>query len=273
MWYTVLMQSASIKRIVIICAVALTATLVWATAKPWLENPLRFSGYAILLWPSLALVLASAVAGLAWMMLDSKTDRFAAILASWASFVIFWSPDIWYVSMLPLFALLWHLSATRIRDDLSDRHTIRIRTSLGAGLTPLMLGTFLMLSLGFYLLPAYHNVGASEVSVGLQGQLTDAYDNPLVVAQLNQLPPSMRAQVKADLSKNVDAYVKRFLGPLDAYVPPLLAFALFLVLWSVLFIYRELAIWFGLLLFRGLVASGFVRIVEKDVKAETLSLV
>ena len=266
------MQVASMKRIIIICAVALSATFVWAAARPWLESPFRFSSYAVVVWPSLALVLASSLAGLAWMMLDSTLERMAAALASWATFIIFWKPDLWYVSMLPVFLGFWYLSAQRIRDDMADRHTIRIKTSLGAGLTPLMLGTFLMLSLGFYLLPAYHQVGVKEVSIGIQNQIMDAYSNPLVEAQLNQLPPSMRAQVKADLGKSVDTYVKRFLGPLGSFLPPLLAFGLFLVLWSVLFIYRELAIWFGALLFFVLIKTGFVRIVEKDVKAQSLAL-
>lgn len=266
------MASASTKRILIILAVVTSTTLVWLTAKPWLEDPLGFSSYTALLWPSLALVLASSVTGLAWMMLESTTDRVAAMLASWASFVLFWNPDIWYVSMLPLFAGLWYLAASRIRSDLSDRHTLRIRTSLGAGLTPLMLGTFLMLSLGFYLLPANQMIGPAQVSEGIQGHLEGAYENPAIVAQLNQLPPALRAQVKADIGKKVDQYAQRFLGPFGKFLPPLLAFGLFLVLWSTLFIYRELAIWFGSVLFRVLTWSGFVRIVEKDVKAQALEL-
>lgn len=262
----------SLKRIVLICAVAGTTTLLWAAAHPWLESPLSFSGYSAILWPSITLILASAVTGLAWMMLESATDRFAATAASWASFVVFWKPDIWYVSMLPVFAGFWYLSASRIRADIGDRHTIRIRTSLGAGLTPLMLGSFLMLSLGFYLLPANQMIGPAQVSEGIQGHIEGVYDNPVVRDQLNQLPPALRAQVKTDLANSVESYVQRFLGPLGRLLPPLLAFGLFLVLWSVLFIYRELAIWCGALLFWILTTTGFVRVVEKDVKAQALEL-
>lgn len=266
------MLNASLKRGVIIVAVVLTATLVWATAKPWLESPVRFASYTILLWPSLALILASAVAGLAWMTLESPRDRLAAAVASWASFVLFWSPDIWYLTLLPIFVGLWHLSAQRTRTDLADRHTIRITTSLGAGLTPLMLGTFLMLSMGFYLLPANQEMSVSEVSQGIQEQVENAYDNPIVKSQFDQLPPAMRSQVKADLGKGIDQYVRRFLGPFEQLLPPLLAFGLFLVLWSVLFIYRELAIRCGAIVFWVLKRSGFLRIEEKAVKAEVIVL-
>jgi len=266
------MHTASIKRIACITAVALTSTLVWATAKPWLESPFRFSGYSIVLWPALTFTLASAVTGLAWMLLESRMDRLAAILASWATFILFWRPDIWYLSMLPVFAGLWYLAARRIRVDVLDRHKVRVMNSLGTGMMPLMLGTCLMLSLGFYLLPAYHTVDARDVSVGLQSQIDTVYGNPLIEAQLSQLPDSMQAQVKSDLTKTVDGWVKRFLGPLGPYLPPLLAFGLFLVLWSFLFMFRELAIWLGALLFMALKATRFVSVQEQEVKAEVLVL-
>ncbi len=266
------MASVSLKRILIIGAVIVSTTLVWLTAKPWLESPLRFSSYTILLWPSLALIVASAVTGLAWTMLERRWDRFGAAVASWASFVLCWGPDIWYLTMLPVFVWFWYLSAHRIRVDLADRHTMRITTSLGTGLTPLILGVFLLLSMGFYVLPSSQSVGVSDVSEGIQLQIERVYETPVVVSQLNQLPPAMRAQVKAELAKNIDRYAQRFLGPLSAYLPPLLAFGLFLVLWSVLFIYRELAIWSGSGLFKILKASGFVRVEEHDVKAQVLVL-
>jgi hypothetical protein len=129
-----------------------------------------------------------------------------------------------------------------------------------------------MLSLGFYLLPANQMIGPAQVSEGIQGHIEGVYDNPVVRDQLNQLPPALRAQVKTDLANSVESYVQRFLGPLGRLLPPLLAFGLFLVLWSVLFIYRELAIWCGALLFWILTTTGFVRVVEKDVKAQALEL-
>lgn len=266
------MESASYKRIGLIIAVALSSTLVWATAKPWLESPVAFSGYMVLAWPAIAVVFASALTGLAWMLLVRPIERIATILASWVSFIFFWKPDIWYVSVLPLFVFLWYESSRRIRNDAGDRHKVRVSTSIGAGLTPLLLGTFLMISLGFYLLPAYHTVTPSRVSIGVQGWLEGAYNQPLVEQQLSQLPPSMQAQVKRDLAKSVDDWVKKVLGPLGPFVPPLLAFALFLVLWSVLFIFRELAIWLGVLLFMLFKAVRFIKVGEKDVKAEVITL-
>jgi len=266
------MHAVSFKRIGLIVAVAASSAFVWSAALPWLKSPFLFSGWWVIVWPALALTLQGAVVGLAWMMLDGVLERLAAILASWATFVLFWHADIWYLTMLPVFAGLWYLSSRRIRNDLTDRHKVRVSTSLGAGISPAILGTFLMLSLGFYLLPAYHSVGASDVSTGIQGQIRSTYENPAVKQQLDQLPATQRAQVESDLSKNVDSWVKRFLGPLGPFLPPLLAFGLFLVLWSTLFIFRELSIWLGVILLWLLRSVGFVHVEEKDVKAEVLVL-
>ncbi len=266
------MEAIPLKRISLICAVALSSALLWATAKPWLESPMRFASYTVIIWPSIALILSSAITAITWMLLERPIERVSAIVASWASFILFWSPDLWYISMLPLFAGLWYLASQRIRSDMSDRHSLRVSTSLGAGLTPLMLGTFLMISLGFYLLPSNHTVGVKEVSVGVQGYLKDAYTNPVLAAQLNQLPASMRAQVKSDIAKNVEMYIQKYLGPLGSFLPPLLAFGLFLVLWSVLFIYREGAIWCGVGIFAILKAVGFLKVATRSVQAEVIEL-
>lgn len=266
------MDKVSYKRIALIVAVALTSALVWATTRPWLENPLAFSGYTILLWPTLALTLATSVTGLTWMFLVRPVERIAAILVSWVSFIFFWPADIWYVTMLPLFAILWYEASRRIRNDIEDRHKIRVSTSIGNGLTFVLLGFFLMISLGFYLLPAYHEITPERVSIGIQGWLEGSYTQPAIEKQLSQLPPSMQAQVKRDLAKSVDDWVKRILGPLGPFVPPLVAFVLFLVFWSVSFIFRELAIWLGVGLFRILKSTGFVTIGHKEVTSDILIL-
>lgn len=266
------MDRAAYKRVALIVAVTLSSALVWATAKPWLESPLAFTGYMVLLRPALAVIFASAVTSLAWMLLSRPIDRLAAILASWVSFIFFWSPDIWYVTVLPLFVLMWYESSRRIHNDTEDRRRIRVRSTLGSGITLILLGIFLMISLGFYLLPQYHTVTPRRVSLGIQSWLEGAYDQPLIENQLSQLPPSLQSQVKRDLARVVDDWVHRILGPLGPFVPPILAFALFLVFWSVSFIFREAAIWLGAFMYRGLKAAGFVRIEEKEVKSQVMTL-
>lgn len=266
------MSSTALKRIALITAVIVCASVTWATAQPWLESPLRFSGWLRPFWPALAVTVLAAVAGVAFTLLTSRWDRIAAILASWASFIVFWSPDIWYVSALPLFAMLWYEASRRMQDDIHDRTTIRVNATLGRGVKLVLLGAFLMVSVGFYLLPANRSANIGTLSRGIQGSIDNAYDSEIVRAQLDQLPTSLQAQFKRDVAQSVDTYIQDSLGSWGGYVPPFLAFALFLALWSVSFILRELAIWLGVLFFSVLRMTKFIRVEEKDVKAEVVSL-
>jgi len=266
------MSGPAIKRIILITSVVVCAALTWAAAKPWLESPLRFSGWLRPFWPALAVTVLAAVGGLAFALLRSRWDRLAAILASWAAFIVFWSPDIWYVSALPVFGLLWYESSRRMQDDMHDRRRIRINAALGRGVKLILLGAFLMVSVGFYLLPANQSANIGTLSSGIQGSIDDAYDSELVRSQLDQLPTSLQAQFKRDVAQSVDAFIHEWLGNWGGYVPPFLAFALFLALWSVSFVFRELAIWLGTFLFAVLRWSGFIRIQEEDVKAEVVAL-
>jgi hypothetical protein len=266
------MSGPALKRIVLILAVVACAAITWATAEPWLESPFRFSGWLRPFWPALAVTVLAAVAGVAFTLLHSRWDRLAAVLASWASFIVFWSPDIWYVSALPLFGLLWYESSRRMQDDARDRLKVRINATLGRGVKLILLGAFLMVSVGFYLLPANRSADIGTLSRGIQGSIDDAYDSELVRGQLEELPSSLQAQFKQDIAESVDTFIHEWLGDWGGFVPPFLAFALFLTLWSVSFIFRELAIWLGTFLLAVLRRTKFISIEEKDVKAEVISL-
>lgn len=266
------MNGPALKRITLILAVVVCAAITWATAEPWLASPLRFSGWLRPFWPALSVTVLAAVAGVALTLLTSRWDRLAAILASWAAFVVFWSPDIWYVTALPVFGLFWYESSRRMQDDTRDRRKIRFNAALGRGVKFLLLGAFLMVSVGFYLLPDNRSADIGTVSRGIQGSLDDAYESDIVRTQLDQLPSSLQAQFKRDMAESVDDFVHGWLGGWSGYIPPFLAFALFLALWSVSFIFREIAIWLGTLLFAILRWTKFVRVEEQDVKAEVISL-
>lgn len=266
------MERIHLKRISIISTVAVVSALTWWTAHAWLTVPGRFSDWHTWLLPAVMLTALTAVVALSWGLLERPGDRLAAILASWAVFVLFWPPNIWYISALPLFFLLWYEGSRRIRTDMGERHKVHMWSGLERGVRLILLAMYLMVSLGFYLLPTSRAADLKTVSSGIRSSLELSYGNPTIQSQLDQLPPAAQAQVKRDLLLQVDDAVHRWLGPFGPYVPPLLAFALFLTLWGMSFLFREAALLIAFLLFALLKATGFVRIEEKSVKAETLTL-
>lgn len=245
------MKKINPKRISLILAVIVSSTLMWAVSRVWLNDPDRFSSVWVMVLPALAFIFSAAVASVAFMLQQHWQDRLAAALASWATFIFFWTPDIWYVSALPVFLAFWWFAARDIRHDLSDRTKLRISTTLARGTKLILLGSFLMVSLGFYLLPAKPTV--SSISRDIQEQARAISGNPLI-------------------GPYVDQVVRTWLSPVRQFIPPILAFALFLTLWSLNVILRIPAEWLGEGIFRLLKRTGFVKIGERNIKAEVIEI-
>ena len=136
----------------------------------------------------------------------------------------------------------------------------------------ILLGFYLMVSLGFYLLPSSQRLNATTVSRDVQRSIESTYDNMFVQQQLSQLPPTARAQFQRDVSQYAYQTARTWLAPLGPFIPPLLAFGLFLALWSVNFLLRPPTVWVGDRLFRLLKRVGFVNVTEQDVKGEVITL-
>jgi len=266
------MQKLDYKRVGLVVAVTVSSTLLWAACRVWLDDPARFSSILVMLLPAAAFILSAAVTSVAFLLMEHRWDRLAAVATSWTTFIFFWRPNIWYVSILPIFAAFWWSAAKDIRASLEDRRRIRINASLRQGAKLILLGSYLMISLGFYLLPSSQKFTATTVSRDIQSSVESTYDNAFVQQQLSQLPPAARAQFQRDVGQYVYQTARAWLAPLGKFIPPILAFGLFLTLWSVNFLLRPPSVWVGGWLFRLLKHTGFVIVTEQDVKGELIGL-
>ena len=266
------MQPLNYKRIGMIVAVAASSTLLWAVSRTWLDSPGRFTDVVTMLWPALAFVVAGAVTAVAFLLMEHFWDRLAAMVTSWATFIFFWPANIWYVSALAVFFALWFIASRDIHHDLTDRRTVRVAVSLRQGMKLILLGMFWMVSLGFYLLPSSQNTSIAAIGKSAQSSVENVYHNPVIQAELSQLPAGAQAQVRAQVGQYVSETVTNTLTPIKEYIPPILAFGLFLSLWSINFLLRPPAVWLGERLVWLLRRLGFVRVQETQVKAEVLSI-
>jgi hypothetical protein len=265
------MNTQSYKRIGMVLAVVASSAVTWKVAHVWLTGPDPFTDLTTMLWPAVAIMVQAAVVGLAWLLLEERVDRLAAILASWAAFILFWRPDVWYVSALVPFILFWYIGSRRIRHDIHERRTLRVWAGLDRGVRLVLLGVFLMISLGFYLLPT-SAPSVDSISKGVQDSLHSSYSSSLVQSQLQGIPQSTGVKAQEQLASQVDHYVRTWVGPLAPYLPPLLAFVLFLSLWGVSFLFRESGLALAALLFLLLRKVGFLRIVQEDQPVDVIRL-
>ena len=262
----------NVKQISIIIAVAVMSVLTWWAARSWLAGMNPFTNYIAMVFPALVTSVLAGVTGLAWMLLERPMDRLAAILASWASYMVFFSPDIWYLAVLPIFVAFWYVGSRRIQHEIHERQKLRVWSGLDRGVRLVLLGIYVMISLGFYLLPISHTTNVTVISKGLQSAVQSTYGSGLVQSQLNQLPASEQAQVKGELSVQINAQVHQWLDPLEPYLPLFLTLGVFLVLWGFSVIFRILGLALAVGLFSLLESTGFVHVGVKDVKADVVTL-
>lgn len=266
-----MMSEMQSKRLTLIGMVIGTAAITWWSAQQWLASG-SLSDWRVFLVPLILIVVYAAITGIALTMLSSKWDRLAVITASWATFVLFFPANIWYLSALPLFFLFLMEASRRSRRELEERHKFRVRSVIGVGTKFILLGVFLMVSLGFFSLQAERDVTLQTVSEGVQRSVDSAYDSSIVQRQLDGLSSSVQAQLRRDVARSVDSFVQRWLGPLVPFLPPLLAFALFLILWSLVGLVREPVIWLASGFLTLMKRTGFVSVAEQQVPKEVISL-
>lgn len=250
----------------------LASCATWWSAQVWLHTPDRFTSLNAMILPLVVIAFATSIVLVAWVLIDSRTHRLIATLGSWAVFTLFFDPNIWFLSVLPVMALLWFEAGRRIEHDLRDRLTIRIATTVRQAGKLILVGYFLMISLGFFLMPSSQEAGVQSVQEGVRTSVESSYKQDLVARQLSQLPQSAQAQIRKEIGNQIDMWVERLLGPFGELIPPILAFVLFLSLYGVNILFRLIAEPMAVAWFKLLLMLGFVRIVSVQVESQGLEL-
>ncbi len=167
--------------------------------------------------------------------------------------------------------VLFHVFAIRnIQLEMLDRIRIHIGVIVHRGVSWIILPIFIALSFAFFLTPAL----AKKAE-------TASPDTPTIRQALGKSLDTLLADQKSDSEKNylkqyaIDkAYANfaQYVGPYRAFLPPVFAFGLFLLLWGLGFIVYPLIIWVTMLLFWLMKQMDVVRVEEVDVKAERILL-
>ncbi len=174
------------------------------------------------------------------------------------------------IGLLILFLLAFKSYSDILRET-RQRIKITLSEILRHGIFPFILGMFILLSFAAFQSPAFDRFE------NLKGLPPETQNYIKVIAE-NMVGHKIEGseQEKKVIINQISAEVTRefntALGPYFKYAPPVLAFTLFLILWSVSWIFIWLSVLAGMLIFFILKKTGFVRIEEKEVKAEVLNV-
>ncbi len=160
-------------------------------------------------------------------------------------------------------------AATHIKGEMIGRVKLNIRTALMAGLYPVIIGLFLMISFAAYQSQLAKDIEStqklpSQVQTFFHQISSQMYSNKI------EGTPKQKQAIFNQVATEAYSAVNNFFRPYFRYAPPLLSFALFLLLFGLSWIFAWLGVAIGLMLFWVLKKTRMVRIEERDVRAQVL---
>jgi hypothetical protein len=249
------------KKISILIVVTIISAVFWLLAKPWIMNPsLTLSNVGVWLYPVISLIVLSAVLSLAFAMLENYYWRaFASVLSGLAFLAIFGLSPLYLAGSAIL--VIFHLIAiARISDELHARVKINGGAIIHKGLKLTLLPFLILISFVYFQTPSVQEIGETS-------RLPESIESIVKEASLRILTPQEAVYINEAIDR-----INLFIKPYTKYVPPILAFALFLALQGVSFIFVILATLLARLAFKILVATKFIIIEERDTKAEMMRI-
>jgi len=218
--------------------------------------------------PLINLIFQSALIVIGLILFKEK--RWGLSLAGIVAFAYLLRFGFSYLNLtgVGIFVLLVLNARLNAVQELQERTRINPRLILRRGLTPIIIGYFVLISFAAFQSPVLESIKSTE----RLPSVTETFIKNVVDSTIGSRvdDPSQREQVVGQVATETIGSINTFLKPYFRYAPPTLAFGLFLVLWGLSFIFIWLSVFAGMLVFWILRKTGFVRVEEKDVKAEVL---
>lgn len=261
------------KKIAILCSVALLAVLLWVSARPWIESPsFSLSEYGRWLAPLVLLLVLSASAVMAFLLLEPMSMKLSASALIGLPFLVIFGFSWLFAGAFALILLYHWRAAKAVTDEAKSRITLKPQTIVSVGLAAVITPLLIALSFAYYQSPAVQASAArKQLPAGIEKAIAGAAKQAAAI-ELRELPASERPRVERELVNQVLAQINGWVKPYIRYLPPILAFGLFLFLQGFGFAFRWLAGYIALGIFWLFKKTAFVKITEKDVKAQVVSL-
>lgn len=170
---------------------------------------------------------------------------------------------------LGLFILLNLYAQANAVSEITQRNKVNIRRTLNAGLFPVALAFFLIISFAAYQNPGVQNLKYAN-KLPLQSEVFFKNIIEKTTGSYTEGSPSEKQGIINQVSNQTIRSLNDFLQPYFKFAPPLVAFGLFLILWGLSWIFVWLGVLVGMLIFWVLKKTNVVRIEEHDTKAEVL---
>lgn len=257
------------KKLVIFTVIFLLSIVFWVAVKAWLEGPVKFADWQVWSWPLTGLIVLAALTAVAFLLIREILWRVVISVLIGLAFLLVFDFNVLYPGTFSVLILLHLLAARNVHRESSQRTVMNMGRILRYGLPWVITPLLIMTSFAYYLDPAVQaGARAGQLPPTVRQTIAKTVD-AFLVSELAELPPAQRQQTKNQIIAETERQLTNLAKPYFQYLPPVLAFGLFLILQGLSFIFIWPAIWLGQGLFAIIRRAGFVKIVEKEVKAQT----
>lgn len=260
------------KDIGILVFVTALSALFWYLADLWILSPTRLGDEQ--LWVSLLLAFIVLVSFLAisFLTLGRYMFKLLIILLVIIPFFIFFKFDLYYLPSSVLMFLFSMYAIRLVKDEAEQRTKINIRMILRRGIPPILTGFFIMVSFAYFLSPAVQSIAEREELPPTFSQAVRQVFDVMFKSEVANLPPVEREETREQIISQAVVKANEIIKPFFGYMPPVVAFGLFLVLQGLSLVFVWLAIAVGIAVFSILKRLNFFRISEVQVKSEILEV-
>lgn len=254
------------KKIVLIAVNAVLALFFWWKLGPWIDDPFRFSDSNIWLWPLVLFVLLAAVSGLSFLLLSKKFKLLIILLDVLLFLAVFGTNKFLFLGII-IFVLFQLTALDTIQNESQNRLQFKFKSVLKTGVSRLVTSFLILISFAYFISPTVQaSVSRNELPSNVQKAVQILVGN-YVGENLETQNPRLKAETTSLVLRQINSFLK----PYFKFLPPLLAFALFIVLQGLGFVFVWLSVLVSFIVFIFLKISGLVKIEKKAKEAETIS--
>lgn len=263
---------SKLNKLILWCAlVAIISFWLWASVQVWLRGSL----FDIQNGDNLSIIAGLFIVELILLALGlimfpgRRTGLYFGLIAGIMYSVLFPMSSL---NLIGIFILI--MIFIFVQEIVSKEMAGRIKINPGGIIRKssagLVIGFFILVSFAAYQSPAIESFRNIEQIPSAGAVFIKTIVEQTVGGQLEDADPRQKEAVFNQITQEIVREGNKVLEPYFGYLPPVLAFGLFLVLLGIGWVFVWLSAVLGIMVFWALKKINFFRIEEKDVKAETI---
>lgn len=260
------------KKIGILVSTAVVSIWFWFLANDWILSPSKFRDIDSLVFLIIAFSILVSFIALGFLFLDKYPLKVILIFLSVLPIFFVFKFDPLYLLAITILFWIQLYASKNIKDEAEERNKINIRIILRRGVPPIITSLFVVLSFAYFLSPSVQAIVEERTLPPTFRQTIRKVAGTLFENDFQNVPPSERESITEQATEETFRRLNSFIQPFITFVPPLLAFGLFLTLQSLIFFFIWIVVLFGMIIFKILEATGFFTKKEIDVKSEVIEI-